>query len=111
MASIHDFIAAISPDTYCEKEIRDKIKKIVKEKGYKEAAESKDPKIKIVSSQEFDLENAKLDVLKAPGLKAPIQASKLIYDSSAEALEPIYFWIIDYTKNFFKKISKINSIK
>jgi hypothetical protein len=62
---------------------------------------------KIISSKEFNLEEAKLNPISALGLKAPLQVNKLTYDSSAEALEPIYFWILDFVGNLFRSVDKI----
>jgi hypothetical protein len=35
--------------------------------------------------------------------KGPAEEHTIIYDSSSETLEPVYFWILDYMNNMFKK--------
>jgi len=38
----------------------------------------------------------------------PSEKFKLIYDSTSETLEPVYFWILDYMNNMFKgKVEKV----
>lgn len=105
MADIHKLIAAISPDIYCDPEVRSKIKKLVKEKGYQEAAESKE--IKLVSQKEFNLEEAKLKPFDKYGIKSPFERHKLKYDSPSESLEPLYFWILDFVNATFKEVEKV----
>ena len=40
-------------------------------------------------------------------LQVPSNEYKLIYDSSSETLEPLYFWILDYMMKNFKSIEKL----
>ena len=72
VASIQQLIAAINPDLYYdakdEKDMK-KFKSLIKEQGIQKAAENAKPK--------------------------PISAHNLIYDSSSETLEPVYFFILD----------------
>ena len=39
--------------------------------------------------------------------KQPLWQTKLVYDSSAETLEPIYFWILDFMEDLGLEIEKI----
>ena len=39
--------------------------------------------------------------------KVSAEEHKLVYDSSSETLEPVYFWILDYINNGFKKVEKL----
>ena len=39
--------------------------------------------------------------------KGPAREFNLIYDSASEGLEPLYFWILDFMNNVFKKVEKI----
>lgn len=39
--------------------------------------------------------------------KVPAQKFEIQYDSSSETLEPIYFWILDKSNEFFKKVDKL----
>ncbi len=102
---IHNLIAAINPDLYCDPEVKDEVKKLVKEKGYLEAAK----KAKLKNSEYMDL--AKLSYLNNPfklsGLKNPIEKHSLVYDNFSQALEPIYFWILDYINKEYKNSEKL----
>jgi len=37
----------------------------------------------------------------------PSEEHEIIYDSSSETLEPIYFWILDFTSGMFDKVEKL----
>ena len=37
-------------------------------------------------------------------IRIPSNEYKLIYDSSSETLEPLYFWILDFMQKTFKKV-------
>ncbi len=40
--------------------------------------------------------------------KEPVQEHTLVYDSSSETLEPVYFWILDFMNNMFEgKVEKL----
>ena len=67
MASIAQIISTINPDLYCEN--KSEIKKLIKEDGFQKASEK----------------------------AKPVGVSHtLIYDSSSETLEPVYFWFLDF---------------
>lgn len=116
---IHELIAAISPDVYCqevilgpneditEPDLVKKIKKLVKEKGYTDEVlkEVKPKKSKDLPGYDYD--SAKKDAMGLWGLKSPIEEHKLVYDSPAEGLEPIYFWLIDFLQAAYDSIDKI----
>jgi len=102
MVDIHNLIAAINPDIYCDKSVRSEVKSLIKEKGYLEAAEKAKPR----EVEQIDLTSAKEKPLKKPGLKAPIEKHKLVYDSPSQNLEPTYFWILDYLNDEFKSTEK-----
>ena len=108
---IHKLIAAIVPDIYCkqttkeEKEKLKEVKAIAKEKGYIAAAE----KAEVVDAAYYDL----VKELSAPtpfqlnALKNPIEKHILTYDSFSQALEPLYFWFMDYVGKEFKNADKV----
>ncbi len=103
--NIHSIIASILPDIYCDEELRSQIKKISKEKGYLAAAE----KAKPIESKYMDIE---LTIrggtpYKLEGTKNPIEKHLLVYDSFSQALEPVYFWILDYVNNEFDNSEKL----
>jgi hypothetical protein len=84
MAEIEQIIAAINPDKYyggSAKELAD-FKKMIRKEGFDKAAEKAKPK----AVQEF----------------------KLIYNSSSETLEPVYFWILDFMQGgVVKQVDKL----
>lgn len=103
--NIHNLIAAILPDIYCDPEKKSEVKRIAKEKGYLAAAE----KAKPVESKYMDIEAVSLGgtPYKMLGIKNPIEKHRLIYDSFSQALEPVYFWILDYMYNNFENSEKL----
>ena len=108
---IHQLIATISPETYCErlkdeKDLIKEVRKITFEKGYSEASE----KAKVKKAKELELYNyddAKKDAWGLWGLKSPIEQHEIVYDSPAEGLEPIYFWILDFIEGMNFKTKKL----
>lgn len=62
------------------------------------------------SANPGDVKKAKKESFKAALKVAKPKADKefkLVYDSSSETLEPVYFWIVDFMPKFFKKVDKI----
>lgn len=110
-ADIHNLIAAISPDTYCDSSVRKEVKEILKkgepEGGYLKAAE----KAKPVDAEFMDFNRVELETAFAlHGIKSPRELHSLTYDISGqpgELLEPIYFWILDYINKWYDKAEKI----
>jgi len=74
---ISKIISVINPDLYFDgsKEQVNAFKKLIKEKGFDAAFEAAKPKA--------------------------AQEHKLVYDSTSEGLEPIYFWLVDKMNDFF----------
>ena len=123
MANIHEIIAIVSPETYCEKEknevnLQEYVKKLVKEKGYTEAISSmgsKDARVKLSDLQLktsdlplYNYDDAKADPFNLWGLKTPKEQHEIVYDSPAEGLEPIYFWLLDFINEMYQeKVEKI----
>src|SRR3989344_6534048 len=100
---IHNLIAAINPDIYCNPDKRSKVKSLVKEKGYLAAAEEAEP----VKAAYIDIDEAMREIpFDKPGKKNPIEQHELSYDY-AGSLEPIYFWILDYIDHEFDKTEKL----
>ncbi len=100
--SIHNIIAAINPDIYCDPLVRSEVKSLVVKKGHLEAAEK--AKAKDSDFVDFD-ELYYKNPFSLQGFKNPIERHELIYDSSSENLEPVYFWFID---NFdMKQVDKV----
>lgn len=115
MVEIEKLIAAICPDVYCMKEekkdgeiieIRKKVKDIVKSgKGYLAAAKE----AKLVEQDYSEIDAAqRVNPFKLPGQKNPVESHELKYEASGEALEPLYFWLIDnITQEYDKGIDKV----
>jgi hypothetical protein len=104
MTSIHNIISAISPDIYCEKDKIKEVKKIIISEGYLKAAEEAEP---IKNVEPFDYDEAKKDPFDLWGIKFPTEKHELEYDSPAENLEPIYFWILDFLEKLYSDTEKI----
>lgn len=102
---IHKLIAAINPDLFCDPEKKSEVKDLVKTKGYLAAAEKAKPK----ASEYMDVEKERYlgNPFKFKAFKNPIEKHTLIYDNFSQALEPIYFWIIDYINKEFDSSDKL----
>src|SRR3989344_3738944 len=82
MEAIAKIIAAISPEHYYDYKTKSELrafKKLIK-KDFNKAAEEAKPKA--------------------------AEEHSLLYDSSSETLEPVYFWILDNMKGRFKSVEK-----
>ena len=96
--NIHNLVAAVSPDTFCDPSLVRKVKQSAKAQGYLEAAKI----AKIVSAEAMDYDMAhEVDPFAKVGISNPIENHSLIYDSGAEGLEPVYFWILDFMNDMF----------
>src|SRR3989344_7018430 len=102
--NIHNLIAAIVPDIYCDSQVKGEVKKIAKERGFREAAEKAKPKDAVFMDL-VDIEHK--NASDAAGLKAPSEKHLLVYDSFGEGLEPIYFWVLDKMQEFHKGVDKL----
>jgi len=97
---IHKLIAAINPDLYCDPKVKKEVKALVKEEGYLAAAEVAEPKA-VYGPIDFDKMKYKAPI-EAAGLKDPIEKHNLSYEAMGEALEKIYFWILDNMSEQYK---------
>ncbi len=98
-------VAALNPDIFCEPSVSSKVKALVKEKGYLEAA--KEAKLK--PTEYLDIIHTRFTegAFKMIGTKFPIEQHKLSYDVFSQSLEPIYFWILDYIMEEYKRSEKL----
>jgi hypothetical protein len=104
--NIHNLIAAINPEVYCSPELRRDVKTIVKEEGHLAAAE----KAETIESEYMDLDQELTfpNPFKLNGIKNPIEKHKFEYDNfTGQGIEQIYFWLIDYINENFKKSDKL----
>ncbi|MEK6933705.1 MAG: hypothetical protein AABW75_02395 [Nanoarchaeota archaeon] len=103
--NIHNLIAAISPDVFCNPSLKSEVKKILKEnQDYLKAAE----KAKPIDSAYMDFEEVnRKSGFDLEGIKNPIEQHELEYDSTGENLEPVYFWILDSLKKEYEDMKEI----
>ena len=114
MVDVKNLIAAISPDIYCEnvpdamgKVLSEEVKKIIKKEGFTKAAEIAKLRESIYLDVIFSsFEKSPFDLI---GLKNPIEKHTLTYDASAQSLEEVYFWILDFI-NSESKLNQFNAI-
>jgi len=117
MVSIHDLIAVISPDTFCHDKHRKKVKKMVKEEISKNnnnayvdvvnKLNEEKANLQVENVNLFDYDKAKKDPFKKWGLKSPVEKHEILYDSAAEGLEPVYFWVHDFSNSIGLSLEKI----
>ena len=96
---IHQFIAAIVPDVFCDVKARQEVKNILSEAakrkdglGYLKAAE----KVQMLEPGQIAIEHLEEEnPFRLPGFKSPIERHTLAYDSFDESLEAFYFWLLD----------------
>lgn len=97
--NIHQLIAAIVPDVFCNVKARREVKRILSEAAkhkdglsYLNAAE----KTQTLEPNQIAIEHLEEENLfRLPGFKSPIERHTLIYDSFDESLEAFYFWLLD----------------
>lgn len=105
VVDIKNLVAAICPDVYCDPSVRNDVKNICKKEGYLKAAEK--AKLAEVSYQDVLHVMATKGAYKREGLKNPVEQHTLIYDASAQTLEPVYFWILDFVNGLYGKAEKL----
>lgn len=100
-----NLVAAISPDVYCDRGVRNEVKKVLKERGYLKAAE----KAKLVEPDYLDIYHVMFTkgAIEKKGLKAPVEQHALTYDAFAQSLEPVYFWILDFVNDLYGDSEKL----
>ena len=96
---IHQLIAALKPDVYCDATMRREVKKILK------AAKSRRDeqrlltaagKAQLAEPNAIAIEHLEEgNPFRLPGFKSPIERHTLAYDSFDESLEAFYFWLLD----------------
>ncbi|MEK6847419.1 MAG: hypothetical protein AABY16_04605 [Nanoarchaeota archaeon] len=116
MANIHEIIAVVSPNTYCDEDLREDAINLIKSEGYSKAIaaleekkkkENKEIILKTAELPLYNYDDAKADAFNLWGIKSPIEKHEIVYDSPAEGLEPIYFWLLDFINDLYKKVEKI----
>jgi len=111
MPTIHEIIAAVSPDLYYKGNIPE-LKKLVNEKGYLEAINeiSKKGEFK-TQAVKYTLGSTNPNVNDTFRMGIGYQDHEvkhvLTYDSSSETLEPVYFFLLDLMTDIGLKPEKI----
>jgi hypothetical protein len=96
---VHQWIAAIVPDVFCDVKARREAKNILSEAakrkdslGYLKAAE----KAQTLEPNQIAIEHLEDEnPFRLPGFKSPTERHTLAYDSFEESLEAFYFWLLD----------------
>ncbi|HVY01478.1 MAG TPA: hypothetical protein VHA12_01805 [Candidatus Nanoarchaeia archaeon] len=103
--NIHNLIAAINPQIYCDESVRKEVAELSEKGEYLKAAE----KAKPITPGYIDPDKAYTTAaVDAKWLKDPVEKHELVYDSPGENLEPIYFWILEYLReNKYKNVEKL----
>lgn len=105
--NIHNLIAAIVPDIYCDSSVKSEVKELAKKEGYLKAAEKAKPK----EPAPMDLEKIEFtSPFKLSGIKNPIEKLNLTYDLSGQPgqiLEELYYWILDYVNTEYGSSQKL----
>jgi hypothetical protein len=97
--NIHQLIAAINPDVFCEPLLRREVKRMLQDsfqRGDASAYLSAAAKARPVEANRIALDKLELEnPFTMPAFKSPIQRHTLVYDSFDESLEALYFWMLD----------------
>lgn len=97
--SIHQLIAAINPDVFCEKSMRREVKRVLnaaKANGDQPDFIGAATKAIPVEPNRLALEPLELEnPFRLPGFRSPTERHTLSYDSFDESLEAFYFWLLD----------------
>ncbi len=108
---IHNLIAAINPDAFCERSSRRQVKQVLHESktpgeraNYLGAAAMAIPvEPNHIAVEQIELENP----FRLPGFKSPTERHVLSYDSFDESIEAYYFWLLDELNTAGWTVSKL----
>ena len=99
VVDIHQLIAALNPDVYCDAASRREVKKLLKEgraRRNEQTLSTAADKARLVEPNGVDLEHLEAEnPFRLPGFKSPVERHTLAYDSFDESLEAFYFWLLD----------------
>jgi hypothetical protein len=123
--NIHNLIATINPEWYCDtqsvkkgkttqEEVKEAVEKALKEgskTAYLDVAKKNEGKSIIREQIYVDLDNGETDNFfdrsGNPLLTNPIFQGKFIRDASSQNLEQIYYWILEYMEKEYLSFEKI----
>jgi hypothetical protein len=96
---IHNLIAAISPDVFCDQAARKEVKGILRDgfgRGDRLAYHKAAEKARIVQPNRCAFEKLALqNAFSLPGFKSPVERHSLAYDCMDDSIEWFYFWVLD----------------
>jgi hypothetical protein len=108
---IHQLVAAINPDVFCQPQARAAVKKQLRDAiaagdrlAYLKAAENAQPlEPNQIALDHLEDENP----FRLPGFRSPTEQHTLVYDSFDESLEAFYFWLLDELTSDGWDVSKL----
>jgi hypothetical protein len=110
-SDIHQLIAAINPDGFCEPAARREVRRILKTaKARGESPDYAGAATKVVPSEPNQIALKLLELenpFRLPGFKSPTERHTLSYDSFDESLEAFYFWLLDELANDGWTVNKL----
>jgi len=109
--NIHQLIAAISAEVYCDRKVKREVKRMLRE-GFqqqddlaylKAAAKARPVEPNRINLEELELQNP----FSLPGFKSPVERHSLVFDSMEESQEAYYFWMLDQLAQEGWTVSKL----
>jgi hypothetical protein len=96
---VHQIIAAINPDVFCDTAVRREVKRVLREEMRNKnhsaylwaAAKARPVEAGKISLEDLEQENP----FRLPGFKSPVEKHILVHDSFDDSLEAFYFWLVD----------------
>ncbi|HOW67437.1 MAG TPA: hypothetical protein P5186_27200 [Candidatus Paceibacterota bacterium] len=114
--NIHNFIAAINPDVYCQPmaerdgkriNIIAEVKKLLHEKGILAAAQI----ARVKESEFMDFEEAENEnPFSLLALKNPIERHTIVYDAFGENVTAVYYWLLDALENQVENLKQVDKL-
>jgi hypothetical protein len=112
VVDIHQLIAALCSDVYCDARRKREVKKIlnadrarVDERALLTAAE----KTRLAEPNVVDVEHLEQEnPFRLPGFRSPVERHTLVHDSFDESLEAFYFWLLDELARADWTVSKLS---
>jgi hypothetical protein len=99
VVDIHQLIAALNADAYCDEATRRQVKKLRKEgkaQRIEQTLSTAAGKARLVEPNAVDLEHLEEEnPFRLPGFRSPVERHTLVYDSFDESMEAFYFWLLD----------------
>jgi hypothetical protein len=114
--NIHNLIAAINPDLYCQSfanrngryiNLVADVRKLAREQGHLATAEI----ARVKDSEFMDLEEARnQNPFSLLAIKNPIEKNTVVYDAFGENVTAVYFWLLDALKHHVENVQRIDKL-